>query len=556
MNPPPSTVAGQEPDPAIPVAVALALALSVIAPVCTLPIDVDRTLPLLFAPALVFSWSLAAPRLSRAANALLLWALAAMVLSSSFAPNPAAAAAMCAAVGLAFSGAATSRRLLQSPRAIQLVLVGLLVGPVIGFAAVLVGWGADRMFFPVYWSARLFGAHMFSGALAGLALLLLPGLARPARILAGAGTFATWTALAWSGSRAPALGLAIALVVWFWRADRPVRRALLLAVPILGIGALLASRPLGTPYPQLGWWPAITRTVAAVEATSPYGITSDRTSYWEASWRDLQSSPLVGRGADAYQFIAPKQPGNQPHNTYLQWLLEYGALGSPAFLLLLLACLRPLRARASALAAAGGQGVTVWAASSLAGAAVYAFFEGVGYHMVALMPLAVIGGLAWTSSPAGTAPAASAKPSIAARIAALVAVALLLLHTWLGYAMLRGPAVAPDSLPAKTLRLFPSTTHGLTNWINRWMQEDPATGLAWIEWATTVSNKPANFHVQAAQHHLWAKDWTAAERELAASLDKVSTRERPDVQRLLDEIRAIIANNSGTPPPPPSASAP
>ena len=547
------------PDALPPAAIALTLALVGLVLPLHLPIDVDRTLPLLFIPALWLSWRVAAPQLSRWETLLLGWTACALVLSTAFAPNPAAALAMCAAIGLALSGAAVARRLAASPYAVRLVLAGLLIGPLIGFATVLAGWGADRMFFPTYWSARLFGAHAFSGALAGLALLLLPGLKRPARILVACGTLAAWTALAWSGSRAPALGLAVALLVWFWRADRPVRRALLIAVPVLGLLALACSRPLGIPYPQLGWWPAITRTV---EASNAFEITSQRTSYWEASWKDFKLSPLVGRGADAYQFITPKQPGNQPHNTYLQWLLEYGLLGAPAFLLLLARCLRPLlpsRSSRSSASVAGGDefsGVARWASAAIAGAAVYAFFDGVAYHMVAMMPLAVIAGLTWRSVPpnplSGPIAAVVTRPPAAVRAAALLALVVLLLHTWLGQLLLHGHAVSPDSMPARALRIFPSTTHGLLNWTNRWLDEDATTGLAWVKWATTVSNQPAVFHLQAAQFHLWAKDWPAAESELAAALDKVTLSERPDVQHLLDEIRAIIANSSAPAAPPPT----
>ncbi len=107
----------------------------------------------------------------------------------------------------------------------------------------------------------------------------------------------------------------------------------------------------------------------------------------------------------------------------------------------------------------------------------------------------------------------------------------------------------PGSPAARVLRVFPSTTHGVDNWIHRWMRIDPVVGFEWIVWAQHASNFPARYHLQAAQLHLNVKNWAAAERELVAALATVPREEREDVRRLLDEIRAILAKS------PPAASA-
>lgn len=502
-------------------------------------LDTDRFVPLLFLPALLLSWRSPSAGSNRVAI-LFAWLVAAMLVAAVFSEHTSRSLVMSAAIGCTLAGACVARRCSLSEASIRLILQGLLVGAATGGVMVWLGWGAGSMFFPVYWSARLFGGHMLSGALAGIALLLLAPRDRRTLFVHATLTLLCWTGLAWSGSRAPAVALAMTLALWFWRGGSAIRRPLLKWSATLGILALLCSRPLGTPYPQLGWWSAVARTS---QASSVAEITSARTDYWSGVWSQVKESPWIGNGADAYLFLKPKQPGNQPHNTYLQWLLEYGILGALPWIFLGTLTLAPLKRRPS-MEDASAHRFQLWAAACMVGLGVYAFFDGVGYHMVIFMPAAVLAGLALGSTHAPGKPTGPTPPSWPVRLVPLAAMSLLLLHGWLNLLLMRGQNIAPDSWPARILWHFPSTTYGLTRWTEAWRKTDPETAIRWIEWAQKESTNPGSFHVHAAQIYIWQKNWSAAERELQKCLAKVSSDERPDVQVAIDNVRKYSAEQS------------
>lgn len=531
MNNPTATETARPSAPACALAVALALLPWLLMVPAT---DSDRLVPLAFLPALWLLWASPHPAVSRCLLLLSGWVLVAMVVAAATSTHTARSLVMSAAVSCALMGACVAQAQTPSPTSVRLILYGLLLGAVSGGVMVWLGWGAERTFFPVYWSARLFGGHMLSGALAGIALLAQPAGSLAIRIATAALTLTCWTCLAWSGSRAPALALAITLIVWFSRGGPSIRHFSLKWVPALGLLALLCSRPLGTPYPQMGWWHAMERTS---HATSVMEITSERTEYWGGVWEQIQRSPWIGNGADAYLFLVPKQPGNQPHNTYLQWLLEYGIFGFAPLLALAALTLTPLCRKPpehpSHLSA-----TTQWAAASMAGLAAYALFDGVGYHMVVFMPAAVIAGLALGGANISPEPAIPARsPSYPVRLLPLTAMGLLLLHGWLILLLIRGRNITPESAPARILRIFPSSTYCLANWTEAWRPARPEVASEWIEWAQRVSDNPGSFHVHAAQVYIREKNWHAAEIELLECLQKVNVAERADVQIAIDTVR-------------------
>ena len=343
-----------------------------------------------------------------------------------------------------------------------------------------------------------------------------------------------WTGLAWSGSRAAAIGMATLLGLWFWRGSPHDRRILLRWVPVLTLLGLLLSHPLGTPYPQLGWRDAFNRTI---QATSVEAASSERSKFWSVVWQHIGQSPWTGHGADSYRFIHPKQNGSQPHNMLLQWLLEYGLLGTiPLGLLLLrgLSGLLPIRAPS----APADRPSPIWAAA-LAGAGAYGLFEGVFYHMAIFMPVAMFAGFALgqaTPVTGATAPAPWIRASFRALL--LVGLLLLILHNWLGWMLLRGTHVQPDSAPARILRAFPSVTHGLQNWTEAWRRTRPDVAREWIRWAQTVSTDQNVFHLHAAQIYLWERNFRAAETELLLCLEKSPETGREDLLALIARVRA------------------
>lgn len=494
-----------------------------------LPLDTDRVIPLAFLPAVLAGWQSARPA-DRLDRLLLALGAAAMVLSAVFSDHSARALAMTSAVAWTLAGACIARNLATCQAAIRLVLSGLLAGAVAGTVMLRLGVDSSTSTFPIYGSVRLFGAHQFVGCAACLGLLARPPASRALLgLLAVAGMIA-FTGMFWSGSRAPLVAIAALVAIWFWRGNREDRRCLLVWLPVLVATGLVAASTMKAPYVGMGWSSAVTRTIQATGITQ---VSSDRSRFWSETWRYACESPWIGHGADGYRFIAPAQNGSQPHNMLLQWFVEYGLIGLLPLVLLLLRGLRGLFAPSPGA-------FQCWAGASLAGAAVYGLLEGVFYHASVFMPVAIIAGFAF-----GTAPDHPVgKPDLLRytwRPALLLALVFILLHGWLGLRLIKAPDIAPDSVTARLLRVFPSTTTGLQRHIEHWRKTDPELAMQWIRWAQSVSVESASFHLYAAQLLIWQKNYKSAETELLHCLAKVHYLERPDVQLAIDTVRALDA---------------
>ena len=547
-------------DPALPEdraahgpALALAAAFVVLPFVLLLPVDVDRTLPLLLIPSVWLGWKISRPA-SRPVLALILWLSAAMLLSTVFASYPARALVTASAALWTIAGGMVARHLTRSRPAVRLVLAGIALGAALGSVLALGGAAAAGRDFPLYWSLRIYAMHQFAGAIAGLGWLALvgPGLraALPAFVLCAA----SCTGVAASGGRAPVLGLGVMVAAWFFRGGAPDRRFLLRAIPSLAVVALLASWLIGSPYADMGLWSAVKRTAAA---ESLGHLSSDRTDFWPEVWKQVWDAPWLGHGSDAYLFIQPRLEGSQPHNLVLQFLYDHGLFGALPALLLLALALSPLfRRRRTEEAAASGASPAplLWAATATAGCVAYGVFDGIFYHQVVFMAAAVFTGLAFGFAQEEASfplqPVKALHPFF--RPCLLVALLALLMHGILGYILIRGRSFEPDSVPARLLRAFPSTTFGLRSWVARWEATQPEVALDWMEWGQRYSCEQPEFHLAAVQYYFNRHDFVSAERELRECRGKVSRLEVPEIQRLLDDVapkaRAQAAAQAGNSP--------
>jgi O-antigen ligase len=514
-----------------PVAATLACALAALPVLLHALVDTDRALPLAFLPAVWTGWKLTKAG-SKVERWLLVWAIVAMAVSAAVSPHSARAIVMSAAVGWTIAGAAVARNLASCRPAVRLVLLGAVAGAVAGFVMVRLGIGAKTMFFPTYWSARLFGAHQFIGCVAVLPLLLNFSMSRALRMVTVAAAFVEWTGLAWSGSRAPAIGMFAYIGFFVLRCSGRSRRALILWAIGLTTAALPLSYALGNPFPQLGWWDAVTRTA---ESTGIAAVTSERSNFWAVTWRDALTSPWIGHGADAYLYIHPKLDGNQPHNVLLQWFLEYGIFGMLPFLLLVArAFWIPVTMREDS----SSSSLSCWGPAAVAGSAVYGLFDGVFYHAIVFMPVAVFCGISLGQSIAPHV-VTSGRKHTGWRILLLGGLVLLILHNWLYLVQLRGRGFSPTSAPARILRAFPSSTYALRNWLEQWRREEPDVAMEWIHWAQDAAIEQSALHVYAAQLYIWQKDYRSAERELLACLEKAHYSERADILNVLANVRRL-----------------
>ncbi len=512
-------------------AIALALAFTLLPLGLLLPIDADRTLSLLFVPAVALGWKISRPA-APVLIALMTWALGAILVATAFADHTARAIVMASAVFWVFAGGMTARNLVPCQAAVRLVLGGIALGAFLGLLLVACGCGLSYMDFPVYWGARVFGMHQFAGAMAALALLRFtrvrswqcPLFALLAlTLLAGLGT---------SNSRAGLVGLAMALSFWFWRGNTTDRKFLLTWAGPLTTLALVIAYFIGHPFAGMGFGSAVVRTATA---TSIEGISSARSYFWSVVWDQAKNSPWLGHGADAYQHIQPRLHGAQPHNVFLQWLYEYGLAGAVPLALLHVAAIAGGFCQ-SPLACEEKRRLQLWASSAVAGAVGFGLFDGAFYHMVIFMPAAVFIGLALGADNERTIPVVKVHNIL--RPALLIALLCMILDSWLGLMLLRARNVTPDSPAARLVRAFPSTTHGLKRWIGAWEKTHPAIAMDWIRWAQTASNQQPEFHLAALQIHFNHRDFIAAEKELLSLRSKVSVIELPDVERLRADVSA------------------
>lgn len=509
---------------------ALALCVAFIAlPFCLLlPIDSDRTMPLLLVPAVALGWKISRP-VAPLVLGLMIWALAAMVVSTLLADYPARALVSASATLWVIAGGMTVRNLAPCRRAVRLVLAGITLGAALGALLVSQGAGLSYMEFPLYWGPRIFGLHQFVGAVAAFYLLGNSETRSWQRVALALLSLVILTGLMASGSRASLVGWGAFLLFWLWRGGGADRRFLLTWATSLSIAGFIIAYLIGQPFYGMGLPSALARTA---EATTVEGITSARSYFWSVVWHQGLNSPWIGHGADAYQYIQPRLHGAQPHNVLLQWFYEYGLAGLvPLGLLLLAAIGGAFRPRN--LPDTGTWSLQSWASSAVAGAGAVGLFDGAFYHMVAFMAGALFVGFALGAN----TPLASARSVVGLhkilRPGLLLALVAILVHSWLGHLMLRAYPVNPDDPAARLLRVFPSTTHGLSNWLNRWKQTQPDVVMEWIVWAQTHSNQQPEFHLAAVQIYLSQRDFISAERELRACLPKVRDIELPDVERLL-----------------------
>ncbi len=523
-------------DPLFAPALVLAVTLIALPVSMMLPLQIDQSLQLLIAPA----WLLLSRRKTNGDTPVSDWdqrlmlAFAGLtIISICFSPQSARAAVAAAALWWTLAAAMTARPLAQNPAAVRLVLAALALSAAIGVVVVRAGHERGWPMIPFYTHSRIFGMHMLAGSVASLGWFLLVRDSRPAKVMAALIAGVVWTGLAWSGSRAPVLGLGVALIVWFYTSSKPERIQLALAGIGLGITAMTTSWLLGPTYGE-GWWTALHRTVSA--GTDLNALSSTRSDFWTVVWHRVIGSPWIGSGGDAYLFMHPRQVGNQPHNFLLQWLLEYGVLGTLPLLLL-------LAGRLFGGGRSAGTSATIRVAfAGLTGVTVCALFDGVFYHVIIAIPAAIFAGLCVGPLRNDGIIATTRWTKNALRVGLTAGAFILVLHNTLALALTHSRPASPDALVARTLRIFPSETFGLWNWLNTWKPDNPAAALEWAEWAQTHAVSPAWFHLYAAQCHWEQGDPKAALKEVDEGLETAASKiEKSELTRFKTALENHLA---------------
>jgi O-antigen ligase len=495
-----------------------------------LPMDFDRSGPLLLLPALWFGRSQLVAGFARLPQGPIWFAVtsglffAATVGSVSLGAQPVPALVAASAWLVLGAGAVMAGQgVFERPDSSLTLLRGLaLSGAAAPLATWFLWWNTGRGSMPIYADTRHLGLHMLSCVIAAVALAARPDLPRRNRGLWIVVGSIACGGLLWAGGRTPVLGLVAGMIVWLWRADAGQRRQLLGMSMVMILGGLLFSTLLWSPRQEYGWWTMLSRTKSSVAEGSVSALTTTRSDFWRETVERAKTAPWLGHGPDSYRYLTPKLDGQQPHNLVLQLWLELGFFGAAPALLILAAALRIGFRRATPI-------IEPWwillIASVTAG-----MFDGVFYHILALLPALLATGILLGSFRTAAGPIRLSASRSVIGLAVPAAIAVLAVHTWLFQQVaVTSPPANAHAPVARLLRRFPSTTYGLWRWLDEWKKTDPATALEWAHWAQTRSSFAPLFHLYAARTWLEQGNRAAAKTEFDAAIFKSHRNARPQL---------------------------
>ncbi|WP_374090201.1 O-antigen ligase family protein [Methylomicrobium lacus] len=191
-----------------------------------------------------------------------------------------------------------------------------------------------------WWHEPPFNSHLrHTGyqATAGLSVLIALFIFKKASRYEAALQFIAltmlWSFVLWLGGRAAIMSaIGVMLYIWMIVRIKSINKNLsfcaLGASPILG---LFVSELL----PNLDWSGAIRIYHSVSTADNINDLSTGRIKIWLSTWESLKDHPIFGLGPQGYYYMPNRIFGYQPHNVFLQFLTEWGLIGSVLFLYLL-----------------------------------------------------------------------------------------------------------------------------------------------------------------------------------------------------------------------------
>jgi hypothetical protein len=293
----------------------------------------------------------------------------------------------------------------------------------------------------------------------------------------------SWTVLFWSGGRGSIVaGLLIGVCLWglVKRHRAQVAKAFVSAIIL---GALL-SLCFPVASESMGFWRFLFRT-GAVDADR---FTSGRVMFWLTSLAAWRQDPWLGLGPDATTFILAPFGHIQPHNFVVQALVEWGLVGTAAFIVLLgggliTAGRRTIRERDTALRASRAV-----ATSYLVGMAALGLLDGVFYHARPLALVAAAAAMALLPAEDGLSRryALSREVRLGVRVSSLGVLLLVFVHALSVKAVWSPGVPAPNSVRTTFIQAFPTTAslRETAAWAQAWAVDDPEAARAWARWGS------------------------------------------------------------------------
>ena len=190
---------------------------------------------------------------------------------------------------------------------------------------------------PLFTHIRVFCYYAVAGLIFSACPLLGFGktVTWQSRVLALVALAVCWGFLFWTGGRG-AIGagmVGLAAIVWF--ADKDQRFWVAgVALVAASIGLWMSSF-FWVEEPHMGLFSAIERTAEASAEQGVEGFSTDRLTIWGPALAGLEGHLWFGLGPDGYRFLETKHHGIQPHNFLVQFLVEWGVVGTLPFVTLL-----------------------------------------------------------------------------------------------------------------------------------------------------------------------------------------------------------------------------
>lgn len=142
-----------------------------------------------------------------------------------------------------------------------------------------------------------------------------------------------WAFLFWLGGRGAAISIvgamfAVWIALYFKKLNSKQFAFLMVFVLVI---AIVFSEWLSV-FP---WNGILSRMLVAMQADSIKELSNGRIIIWEATWETIKDNIFFGLGPQGYRFMPNHYFGVQPHNIFLQFLIEWGVVGTGLFLYLL-----------------------------------------------------------------------------------------------------------------------------------------------------------------------------------------------------------------------------
>lgn len=142
-----------------------------------------------------------------------------------------------------------------------------------------------------------------------------------------------WAFLFWLGGRGAIASTAITVIlisiVLYYR-SYPLRHFTII-ISITAISGLFIAEWLAVFH----WNGLINSIQQSLEADSYNSLSSNRLQIWKTAWESVNGHLFFGLGPQGYYFSPNRLSNVQPHNIFLQFVLEWGLVGTILFLTLL-----------------------------------------------------------------------------------------------------------------------------------------------------------------------------------------------------------------------------